>query len=50
MGENRVDTGDEDYDSDDEDETTSLIHDRDSINEFPARYKSIDKSMIPSIV
>jgi hypothetical protein len=49
----RVDdaTGDETYDSDDEDETTSLIHrDNSSINEIPARYKSIDKSMIPSLI
>jgi hypothetical protein len=44
-------TVDEDYDdSDDEDETTNLIHSRDDSNEYPARYKSIDKSMIPSIV
>jgi hypothetical protein len=48
MGE---DTGDEDYDdSDDEDERTSLINNKDNSNEFPALYKSIDKSMIPSIV
>lgn len=49
MGEDRVDAGDDDYDSDDEDETTSLIH-RDDINEFPPGYKSIDKSTLPGIV
>jgi len=44
-------TVDEDYDdSDDEDETTNLIHNRDDSNEYSARYKSIDKSTIPSIV
>lgn len=49
IGEDRVDAGDDDYDSDDEDETTNLIH-RDDINEFPPGYKSIDKSTLPGIV
>jgi len=37
------------YDSDDQDETTSLIH-RENSNEFPARYKSIDKSLLPGVI
>jgi len=49
-GEDRVDAGDEYYNSDDEneDERTSLIN-RDNINEFPARYKTTDKSILPNI-
>jgi len=41
----------EEFDSDNEDETTSLIQ-SDSIQhrEHPGRYKSVDKSMLPSIV
>jgi len=48
-GEVRVDAGDSDFDSDDEDETTCLIH-RDNTNEIPARYKSISKPTVPSII
>ena len=43
--ENRVDDFEEEFDSDNEDETTSLIH-----RQLPGRYKSVDKSMHPSIV
>ena len=43
---NRADAMDEEFDSDNEDETTSLIH-RD---EIPGRYKAVDKSMYPSIL
>mmetsp|Transcript_4726 Transcript_4726/g.11303 ORF Transcript_4726/g.11303 Transcript_4726/m.11303 type:complete len:588 (+) Transcript_4726:182-1945(+) len=41
----------EEFDSDNEDETTSLIqHDSIQHRVHPGRYKSVDKSMLPSIV
>jgi len=48
-GEDQVYTSAVDYDTDDEDETTSLIH-RDNSNQSPTQYKSIHKSIIPSII